>query len=147
MISETGIAIILSVLVFIITLGGLLWLLEHRIRLLDSRVSALWSYAMDRALTEALSKGLAVRNSPLKVTDEVRGWYVSMLTDLKSFYLKSGRHMTEQQLFIEISIRFGRRILNEICIPHGLVAGSCIVLAMELAREVQLPQGGQECTL
>ena len=75
-------------------------------------------------------------HSDLAITDEVRGWYCNLAARLKVFYHHVGVRMTNRELFLAIEVQFGDEIVQEVCIPHGLLAGSCILAAIAVCREV-----------
>ncbi len=94
-----------------------------------------WRFLMDRALAEALNKGLGTKNSPFIVNDEVRKYYVNLIGDLRTYYDSTGHKLTGEELFREISSIFGERLLKEVCLPLNLDAGSCVTVAVALAAE------------
>jgi hypothetical protein len=102
---------------------------------LEHKIEVLWDFHMRRAKTEFVAKDLGAINSPVILNPETRAWYDGMAADLKMFYGKVGARLTERELFIEIEQRFGDRLQKEICIPHGLTAGACILAAMAICRE------------
>ncbi len=71
----------------------------------------------------------------ITIKDEVKEWYKEIANDLKVFYIRTGIRLTERELFIAIERRFGTRILKEICIPHNLNQGECLIIAMAVAKE------------
>jgi hypothetical protein len=107
----------------------------NRISRIELKTDTLWDFFIRRAAAEAVSKGLGTVNSDLKITDETRSWYAGMAAELKEFYRTVGVRLTDREMFMEFESRFGGRIMKEICIPHGLFSGSCILAAIAVAKE------------
>jgi len=102
---------------------------------LDVKVETIWSFLMKRALSEAIVQGVATHNSPVRVTDEAKRWMSDLIPPIRDFYAKSGRrNITDAELAMEIERRFGDRILNEVCIPHGLYMGACLLIAIQAIK-------------
>ena len=103
---------------------------------LENKLDTVWDYLINRAETEFLIKGLGTINSPYLITDEVRSWYDPISKELKNFYTKVGINLTAQELFVMIHKEFGDWITKNICVPHKLESGSCILAAIAVAKEV-----------
>lgn len=114
---------------------GFVYVAFARVAKMEFQVKTLWDYLMDRARTEVVTKGLGTVNSPIAVNEETRRMYDGMIGDLRAFYRRLGVKLSERELFIAITRQFGARITQEICIPYGLIAGSCIAIAVALAQE------------
>jgi hypothetical protein len=56
-----------------------------------------------------------------------------LILPIREFYIKGRRNITDAELAMEIERRFGDRILNEVCIPHGLYMGACLLIAIQAA--------------
>jgi hypothetical protein len=120
----------------ILSLLGVVWISAVRITSLQVKVDTIWSFLMKRALSEALVQGVATHNSPVQVTDEAKRWMGDLIPSIREFYAKLGRsNITDAELALEIERRFGDRILNEVCIPHGLFMGSCLLIALQAVKE------------
>ena len=75
-------------------------------------------------------------NSPLVITDEAKSWLADLAQELKSFWRRLGRTLSDVQLMEEIEKRWGKEIVEKICIPHGLFQGVCLLIAMQVAKDV-----------
>ena len=134
---STGSAIVSEIVVIGVSVL-ISWLLLHpRIKRVDDRLNVLLDFLIRRTQSEAVAKGMGSVHSDLAITDEVRGWYCNLAARLKVFYHHIGVRMTNRELFLAIEVQFGDEIVQEVCIPHGLLAGSCILAAITVAREVQ----------
>ncbi len=98
---------------------------------LELKVDTLWEFMMRRARSEAIKEGVAKRNSPIEVTQEAKNWMRPLIVPIREFYAKLGRHLSEAQLAYEIERQFGDRIVEEVCIPHGLSMGACLLIAIQ----------------
>jgi len=129
------IATTLNSAVSIISLLGVIWISAVKITTLDVKVETIWSFLMKRALSEAIVQGVATHNSPVRVTDEAKRWMSDLIPPIRDFYAKLGRrNITDAELAMEIERRFGDRILNEVCIPHGLYMGACLLIAIQAIK-------------
>ncbi len=129
------IATTLNSAVSIISLLGVIWISAVTITTLDVKVETIWSFLMKRALSEAIVQGVATHNSPVRVTDEAKRWMSDLIAPIRNFYAKLGRrNITDAELAMEIERRFGDRILNEVCIPHGLYMGACLLIAIQAIK-------------
>ncbi len=95
----------------------------------------------DRGIAEgAINRGadgepIMTINSPIAISPEARSWFDSLKGDLRAFYRRLGLEMSQPELMRLIEEKYGDVILKEVCIPHGLFAGACLVIAAEIARE------------
>jgi hypothetical protein len=120
----------------IMSLLGVVWISAVRITSLQVKVDTIWSFLMKRALSEALVQGVATRNSPVRVTDEAKQWMSDLIPPIRDFCARLGRrNITDNDLAIEIERRFGEQILNEVCIPHGLYMGACLLIAVQAVKD------------
>ena len=119
----------------ICTIVGCAFYLGQRIAKLDLKISIIWQFFVRRSVTEAVTKGAATLNSPLLLTPESRRWFDGLASDLHAIHAKLGPKATDQQLYMEIEMKLGDRIMHEICLQHGLNAGGCMALAAAVARE------------
>jgi len=95
----------------------------------------MWDFLIRRAESELISKGLGTKNSPIEINENAKAYLIGLKDELRKFYRTLGRNLTDQELALEIERRYGEQILKEVCIPHGLYAGACLLIAMEVAKE------------
>jgi len=67
--------------------------------------------------------------SDFEPTDKAKNLFDWLAPELRAFYQKAGRRMTRNQLKLEIEIRWGRQIIERVCIPNRMSRGECLVLA------------------
>jgi hypothetical protein len=126
----------LNSIVSVTSLLGVLWLGVATTTALEVKVEKIWSFLMRRAVSEALVQGVATRNSAIRLTDGAKRRMSDLIPPNKGFYGKLGhRNITDAELALEIERRFGDRILNEVCIPHGLYMGACLLIAIQAVKE------------
>lgn len=110
---------------------------DSRLLQIEQRIETLWEFQLRRAAVEALQRGIGKMNSPIKINEEAKSWLGDLTLELKAFYRRLGRELTISQLAEEIERKYGDEIVKKICIPHGLSQGACLLIAMEVAREVE----------
>ena len=109
--------------------------LEAVDRAQEFKINAIWEWAMRAALHEGLSKGILERNSPMRVTDKARPYYASLAAELRRFYRQLPPNISDTDLQIQMSSRFGKRLWEEVCVPLSVDHGSCLLAAIEIAKE------------
>lgn len=102
----------------------------------DTKLNVVWGFLMNRAIGEAVQKNIATFNSPVVVSEEAKKWMAGMASQLRDFYAKLGRRMSEWELALEIERVYGDRILKEVCIPNNLSQGACLLIAVEVSKEM-----------
>ena len=123
----------------VIALLGVIFLTAFKIPAMEVKIDTVWKFLMKRALSEALVQGVATRNSPVRVTDEAKRWMRDLLPAIREFYATLGRqNITDEELALEIEGRFGDLILHEVCIPHGLFMGACLLIAIQAVKDPSL---------
>lgn len=113
--------------------GAYTHLLIRSVRL-EFKTNLIWDFMMRKALSEGLQKGLMTQNSPIELAPRVRPYYAGMAAELKAFYRKH-QHLDEREMFRLFEHHFGERMVKEVCVPLGLVAGACVIMAIAIARE------------
>lgn len=104
---------------------------------LETKVETLWSFMMRRAQAETVFKGYADKMSPLTVKPEALKLMEPLAPKLRAFYnkLKAAKTIpTDRELFLMIEERFGEEILDQVCIPNGLMFGACMPIAIAVAK-------------
>jgi hypothetical protein len=126
---------LLGVLTALASLFASIFWASRRLARLELKTDTMWDFIMHRALAEVIRKNYGMENSPLKIADHIRSSYGPLADDLRNFFKKAGRQMTDRELFIEIQTQFGERIFREVCMPQGMEMGACVLVACEIARE------------
>ena len=100
------------------------------------KVDTMWSASMRRAEAGAVIRGMGTMNSPVVFNAETLSWADGMKDDLQAAYRADWRHLglSNDDLCLAIERRFGQRIVREICIPHGIADGTCLLLAAAVAK-------------
>jgi hypothetical protein len=133
--------VIFNSIASVMALLGVIWVAAVKITAMEVKIDTVWGFLMKRAMSEALVQGVATRNSPVKVTNEAKQWMAPLIGPIREFYATLGRrNMSDEELALEIERRFGDRILHEVCIPHGLYMGACLLIALQ-ALKGTTPEG------
>lgn len=105
---------------------------------MEVKIDTLWDFQMRRGAGELVQKGHASMNSPIVLNDEAKKWMHELAEELRSFYSRMGRHLSDRDLAIEIERKYGDDIMRKVCIPNGISEGACLIIAMEVAKEINL---------
>ncbi len=132
---NSSLSLIVSICSLIVTLIGLVWIGGVKMGQIEVKVDTMWSFLMRRAESEIINHGLGVKNSPIVINDDAKHWVDSLSDELHKLYQQMGSDVTDEKLALEIEKRFGEKILKDVCIPHGLYAGACLLIALEVAKE------------
>ena len=108
--------------------------IEQRLGDTEHRIDALWDFTLRRGMAEALQKGVATMNSPVKVTDAARQLLSGIADELQDFYEQSGKGLSRPRLAALIAARWGPRLFKEVCMPHNIDEGTCLLIAIAVAR-------------
>lgn len=77
-------------------------------------------------------------NEPLDITDEARKLYAPLLDEMQVWFIIN-KDLTENQKFLEFSLRFGKQMLDQVCQhlggPEGVSQGECTSVALILLKE------------
>lgn len=112
--------------------------LGRRVTTLEARVESLWTFLLRRGVAEAVTRGVGSMNSPLTISDEAKAWFAPFAHELHEFYRGGGGgSLPDDRLAEEIERRWGERMLREVCLPHGMSQGACLLIAMAVAREAE----------
>lgn len=135
-----GLAVIIGTLVaLLVAAGGLIAFIinfRERFARLELKVETLWSFQMRRAMIEGIDKNVASLNSPLTI-DEKRAleWFnPEMIKNLRDFYNKLPKPITDNQLALEIEKSFGKELVLQVSIPYKLEQGSCLLMAVAISK-------------
>jgi len=102
---------------------------------LQERVDLMWDFLMRRAMSLAITNGYGEVNSPFKINTKSEKLFANLKDELQAFYTSTGKNMTDGELMLEIEKQWGNKILKEICIPHNMTDGECLVIAAAIAKK------------
>jgi hypothetical protein len=113
-----------------LALGGFIWRFSAAQSALQVKVDTLWSFLLRRGEAEGLSAGALQKNSPVTLTPAGADWFAGGLgADLRGWYAGLRAKPTGPALAFEIERAFGRRIVDEVCLPRGVSQGACLAAA------------------
>jgi hypothetical protein len=72
----------------------------------------------------------------MEIATVALNWMANLKIELQHFYRQLGRELNDRDLATEIEMRYGERIKDEVCIPNQLSQGACLLIAMEVAKQV-----------
>ena len=78
------------------------------------------------------------------ITDEARTLYRHMAADLLAFFEAEGKYLEQTQLFVEVSLRFGKQMLSTVCPALNMDVGECSVGAIEVMKELAEAKAAQK---
>ena len=110
--------------------------LKEKLAKLEVKVDTMWDFQMRRAMAEAVTKGVATMNSPLTIDEKTAmDWLGNLVLPLREFYGRFGKNLTDRDLMLAIERQFGNQIVRQVCVPHGLKDGSCLIIAAAVAKQ------------
>jgi len=129
---------------YLITLGGLLFTvlcqvlyLSYRVGQASIKIDTLWDFIIRRAKVEFVEKGFGVMQSPLAIKAGALKLIEPFVMRVLPFYndlVDKNPAISDKDLFIELEMKFGDDLVKQVCIPHNLTAGACMILVIEGCR-------------
>ena len=122
-------------LAWIFGFGGRIGRLEAAVEAVKRDVTTIWQYAFDRGVVSTLKRGWAMENSPMELTKLAIEAMAPIAPILKTWYATAGfQKLTNEELALEIQRQFREKIRDEVCKPHGLDDGTCLIAAVLVCR-------------
>jgi hypothetical protein len=148
---STLLTIVISVVGNLIVAGGLITTIiqirrsdaadrekeVERMTRIEVHVETLWDFHIRRSMVEATSKGIGSLNSPFVLNgDKAHDIGGGLKEDLLAWYetLETKDSMNDRDLFIAVEGAFGERLIREMCIPHNIQEGTCVLIAIALIK-------------
>ena len=100
----------------------------------NTKIDTMWAYQMRRAFSEAIEKGVATVNSPVKVSSEACEFLEPIASELREFYQANLIGTKDVESLMEIEKHFGAKIMDHVSIPCKLTQGACLLLAFSVAK-------------
>lgn len=129
----TDFGIVIAILTGLVSLAGVIYGSIWKTAQIELKLDIIWSYIMERGMASMITSGLGTLNSPLIISDEAIAWFAPMEKELKSIYKKYTK-LDDYKLGFEIQKSLGDRMLREICIPHKITNGECLLIAVAVAK-------------
>jgi hypothetical protein len=106
------------------------------IQLAEVKVKAETAFDMliKQAINAVVASGIGTKNSPLKINQEAREWLAPLKAELQAWY-QTVKGMDDRDQLFSLEKTFGTRLLDEVCIPHKLVYGVCLLIAFAVASD------------
>ena len=115
-------------------LGKIFFGIAQSMATIQVKVDTMWEFTMRRAKAEIIAKGLGDVNSPIKLTKEAKAMIShNLATSLVQLYHEA-KPNNDVDFAILIEQKFGDILLKDVCIPHGVQMGACLILAIDAAK-------------
>src|ERR1700693_1377043 len=96
-----------------------------RMAKIEARVELLWSFLLRRGLNEAINSGILYNQSPLQMNIEALFRHREIILQVREWYEKNGKDLSDVQVFEQIEKRFGEDLM-QLCITEKVPTGGCI---------------------
>ncbi len=118
------------------SLFGWIYVGVYRVAQMQLKVDTMWEFLLRRAKVEAVQAGVGVFNSPFLITEEAKKIVAPLAPRLREFGAKIGCTMSLSELALAIERQFGEELIRDVCIPNGLHAGACLLIACAVASDI-----------
>lgn len=112
-----------------------------RLDKVELHTTTLWEFVLRRGTAEAIQKGIATVNSPIRITAEAYEWMAALAIPLREAYESRWKDLDDSSLYVAIEREFGAQITMEVCIPHHVGNAACLLIACAVARGETLITG------
>jgi hypothetical protein len=110
---------------------------------MKERTNTMWILQLRRGLVEAETRGLAMQESPLTLTDEAMRFLGPLIPKLRQFYRQmGGDQLSLIELADALEIHMGHEITEVVCRKvmgtggHPVSDAACLVLAIAVLRPI-----------
>lgn len=126
------IAILTSIVGFIVTYAQS----RERFAKLEVKVDTLWDFLVKRGAVEAYHKDLITINSPVEVRASSYNYVSdSLQAEIQQWYAAQQCKLADDKsILLGIEKQFGARLFQEVCLPHRLTHGECLLIAAAIAK-------------
>ncbi len=124
-----------SICASFLSMIGVVYLGAVKLTTIEVKVATMWNFLLRRAKGEAVLSGLADFNSPLVVKDSAKSLVPQDLRDKIVLAFADQPELSDVEMAVAIELRFGDEILREMCVPHGLYMGACLMICMAVVRD------------
>ncbi len=109
------------------------FILFYKLARIDVKVETLWAFQMRRAMSEAVLQGAATLNSPLTFTPEALATVNPLKPALIEWWNTRGKNLSHIDALFDLELKFGEKLVQNLCLPHKYSHGACILLALAVA--------------
>lgn len=106
----------------------------------DDQIKTLVNWVMRSAENEAIRNGLITKNSPVHLTDKARTVYKPHSQAILDYYTSLPSGIDEEELRLAMMKQFGKLFEDTLCKDLEITDGACILVAIEIARELNESQ-------
>ena len=137
--SLSDIVALVSLAASLTALAKVFFSVAQSLAAIQVKVDTMWEFSLRRGKVEAVVQGFATSNSPIVFTARATMMIAPLASDLRQIYAQL-EPITDAELAAEIERRLGARLLSEVCMPHRMYMGACLVLSVAAAKG-ELPNG------
>jgi hypothetical protein len=124
---------IISLAALLSALAGFVIRTAIRLGALELKVDTMWGFQMRRSMSEVITSGTGILNSPLIITQDALMHLEPLKIPLRELY-KEQSPMGDASMLLEIEKKFGDAILDLVCLPCGVSYGACLIIALAVAK-------------
>lgn len=106
----------------------------ERLTKVELHTTTLWEFVLRRGTAEAIQKGVATVNSPVRLRAEAIEWMAALAIPLREAYETRWKDLDDIGLCVAIENEFGAQITLEVCIPHQVTNAACLLIACAVAK-------------
>lgn len=110
--------------------------LAYQLGRYTERVNTMWQSFLTRSVAEGVKHGMLEVRSPVRLVNESGRILESMAEELRALHQANPR-LPEPDLTLLIQRKFGRRLLEDVCLPNGIPYGVCLIMATAVAKGEQ----------
>ena len=129
-------AMVTLLLGLVVWMGKLTWMFAQ----VNIKVDTMWAFSLQRGMLEGIKRGDASYASPYTVSGESLAWFDhnGFAADLRKLYAACPPGIPDLDLAYKIQAQFGERLIREVCVPKGVLAGYTLVVAVAVAKSTNV---------
>ena len=101
----------------------------------DLKIDTIWDFHIRRATSEFSEKRIGTISDIITAFPEFKEKLDPIKDKLVDFWERKGKNLKNAEALLEIERHFGDDLLKLVCIPCGLKAGACLLLALDVAKD------------
>ena len=125
----------------ITVLGGLIFYVAKFAKL-EVKVDTMWEFQLRRARIEGEREGVFTVNPHIRLSPRVREALGPMRNQLRQFYREQGQVLAFPDAMLALERTLGSELVDRVCRPLQVSEGSCLMAAIEYAREEEASARG-----
>jgi hypothetical protein len=123
-----------SIVALAVTMLGFVIRTSIRLGALELKVDTMWGFQMRRSMSEVITSGQGILNSPLVIKSDALEHLKPLKSDLQKLYQEQHSTIGDASMLLKIEEKFGDIILDLVCLPCGVSYGACLIIALAVAK-------------